>query len=470
MKIFGFEISRVKDLRGVSSVANYGGGGGFFGGVLESFAGAWQKNIVAEPRQNLLAFSAVYSCIRLISEDVGKLRIKLMERDDTNGIWTEVEGNVSPFLGVLRKPNAYQTRIQFLVQWITSKLLYGNTYVYLERRDLRGLVTAMHILDARRVKPLVADDGSVYYELSADYLSGIAQNVTIPASEIIHDRCITLFHPLVGVSPIYACGSSATQGMRIQANSAKFFENMSRPSGVLTAPGTITDETANRFKSEFEKNFSGGNIGRLLVAGDGLKYEPMTIPAADSQLIEQLKWTVEDVARCFGVPLHKLGGSDNPKFTNFGALNQDYYSQTLQIYIESLELLLDEGLGLVDVPSQNYGTELDLSGILRMDPSGRADTTAKLIGAAVISPNEGRALENLLPVEGGDSPMIQQQNFSLAALAKRDAKADPFVTATPPAAPALPAPVPAAPSQDNSKGFDDFMRQVLEEYPEALNA
>jgi phage portal protein BeeE len=52
---------------------------------------------------------------------------------------------------------------------------------------------------------------------------------------------ITFWHPLVGVTPIYACGAAATQGSRIQANSAKFFENMSRPSGQLTAPGEISE-------------------------------------------------------------------------------------------------------------------------------------------------------------------------------------------------------------------------------------
>ncbi|MEG7700666.1 phage portal protein, partial [Listeria monocytogenes] len=88
---------------------------------------------------------------------------------------------------------------------------------------------------------------------------------------------------------------SATQGSRIQKNSANFFENMSRPSGMLTGPGVIDDATAERLKREWEKNYSGQNIGRLAVLGDGLTYAPMTIAPEAAQLIEQLKWTVEDV-------------------------------------------------------------------------------------------------------------------------------------------------------------------------------
>jgi len=189
---------------------------------------------------------------------------------------------------------------------------------------------------------------------------------------------------------------------------------------------------ADRLKRHWEQNFAGNAIGKIAVLGDGLKYEAMTIPAADAQLIEQLRWTVEDVARCFHIPLHKLG-MGQPTLNNIGALNLDYYTQTLQLLIESIELLLDEGLSL---PSR-MGTELDLEGLLRMDPLSRADTSEKLVRGSVLAPNEARLQFNLAPVPGGDSPMSQQQNYSLAALAKRDAQADPFAPA---AAPVLPAP------------------------------
>ena len=383
----------------------------FMGFIRESFAGAWQRNVVVDNDRNLLAFSAVYACVTLISNDISKLRLKLMEQND-NGIWTEVL-NSPAFLPVLRKPNHYQNRIQFLCSWIMSKLIHGNAYV-LKQRDARQVVTALYVLDPRLVVPMVALDGSVFYQLSVDRISELELAATVPASEIIHDRMPALWHPLIGVSPIYACGSSATQGIRIQANSAAFFENMSRPSGVLTAPGVIQDATAERLKKAFEENFSGTGIGKLAVLGDGLKYEAMTIPAADAQLIEQLKWTVEDVARCFHVPLHMIG-SANPTFANIGTLNQAYYTQTLQALIESLEIAMDEGLALPPY----YGIELDLDALLRMDMASRFATWGSAIGAGWMSPNEARGKENMEPVKGGQTPYLQQQNWSLEQLDKR---------------------------------------------------
>jgi len=448
MRIFGFEVVRKK----AQTLSAINSSGGWFGLIRESFAGAWQRNIEVDAPREVLAFSAVFACVTIIAADIGKLRIKLVDEDD-NGIATEVKTS-SPFLPVLAKPNRYQTRIKFIECWVTSKLLYGNTFA-LKQRDGRGLVTALYILDAQRVTPLVADDGSVYYRIAADHLAQLPEAITVPASEIIHDRMVCLWHPLVGVSPIYACGMSATMGNRIQGNSTKFFDNMSRPSGALSAPGTISDQTAERIKKAWEENYGGANFGRLAVLGDGLKYEAMTIPAGEAQLIEQLKWTVEDVARCFHVPLFKLGGPE-PVRVSVESLNQTYYSDCLQTLIESVEACLDDGLALPG----GYHTELDLEGLMRMDTATRYDTKSKAIQGGWMSPNEARATENMPPVAGGESPYLQQQNYSLAALAKRDAKADPFAGAAPkpeltpaPGAPPMPVPAPAA-ANDKADSVD----------------
>ncbi len=276
--ILGDIVRRIKQVFYSIGGASYGTsyGRGLFGTIYESSAGAWQRNIVCETRENILAFSAVFGCVALIAHDIGKLRIKLMMQDDA-GIWDEVAAPA--FTPVIRKPNAYQTRIQFLERWMTSKLLWGNTYVY-KQRDLSGIVRELYVLDPQLVTPQLTTDGAVYYQINRDQLNDVEEAQYVPASEIIHDRGLCLFHPLVGISPIYACAASATQGIRIQAQSAKFFENMSRPSGMLTAPDTIDDVTAARIKTDFEAGQTGQNLGRLFVAGDGLKYEPISMPAS----------------------------------------------------------------------------------------------------------------------------------------------------------------------------------------------
>jgi HK97 family phage portal protein len=372
---------------------------------------------------------------------------------------------------VLRKPNRYQNRIKFYEQWIVSKLLHGNTYV-LKQRDARGVVVALYILDPTRTKPLVAPDGSVYYQLSKDNLSGIEDSTIVPASEIIHDVMVPLFHPLCGVSPLSACGLAAVQGLSIQGNSARFFQNGSRPGGVLTAPGVIEDATALRLKEYWETNFTGENAGKVAVLGDGLKYEQMAMNSTDAQLIEQLKWTGETVCSTFHVPAYKVGVGAPPAYNNIEALDAQYYSQCLQKLFECIEICLDEGLGLdKKIDGKVYGTEFDLDDLLRMDTATQVEALSKAVGGSIMTPNAALKKLNQSPVKGGDTIYMQQQNYSLEALSKRDARDDPFGTKKPEAPKAAPDATEDDPSLDSAAAKQIAawsLKQSLDSLP-ALN-
>jgi HK97 family phage portal protein len=410
----------------------YRGRGGWWS-ILEAAPGNWQQNVEVR-YDSVLSNHADFACRTLIASDISKLRIKLVAKD-SDGIWSETSNPA--YSPVLRKPNDFQNRIQFMEAWVLSKLQRGNAYV-LKQRDGRGVVVKLYVLDPALVTPLVSDNGSVFYQLSKDPLGGVEDSIIVPAREIIHDRFNCFFHPLVGLSPIFAGGLAAMQGLAIQNDSALFFQNGAQPGGILTAPGAITDETAARLKAHWDTNFSGKNSGKVAVLGDGLKYEGMKAKATDSQLIEQLKWSGEVVCSTYHVPPYKIGLGPMPTNNNVQSLNVEYYSQCLQVLLESIELCLDEGLGM----GEAIGTEFDTDNLLRMDSVTQMEVLDKSKG--IMSPNEQRKKLDLPPKKGGSSPMLQQQNFSLEALAKRDAQSDPF--GTKPAAPAEP----VEPANDNA--------------------
>ncbi|APZ53132.1 phage portal protein, HK97 family [Salipiger abyssi] len=403
--------------------------------IMESYAGAWQQNVEVDAR-GVLANPFIFRCQAMIARDISKLRVKLMTKD--GAIWKETTS--AAFSPVLRKPNAYQTRNQFWESYFLSKLSRGNTYV-LKQRDARRVVTRLHVLDPQRVTPLVSDSGEVFYQLATDNLASLEVDVTVPASEIIHDRWNCLFHPLVGLSPIWANGVAATQAQKISESSTQFFANQSRPGGILSAPGKISDETAARLKAAFETNYSGENAGKIAVVGDGLSFNPLTVAADDAQLVEQLKWTSETIATTFGIPHYKIGLGAMPTANNLEALNVEYYSQTLQGLIEDAESCLNEALGLDENTTRS---EFDLDGLLRMDSATQMETLKTGVGAGIIAPNEGRAKFGYGPVAGGEMPYLQQQNYSLEALAKRDAQPDPWGAGQPAR--------PAAPEADDEAG------------------
>lgn len=205
---------------------------GVWRSIYESFTGAWQRNVVLE-REDVLSFHAVFSCISLISKDIGKMPLELKKKD--GDIWVRAKDDRLKFL---EKPNHFQTMQQFLEYWIISKCRNGNTYI-LKLRNAFGVVEQLIVLNPDLVKPLVSDKGAVFYQINTDLLAQQSEAVILPASEIMHDRWNCLYHPLVGLSPITACGLAASNGIAIQKYGATFFNNMSRPSGILTAPGHI---------------------------------------------------------------------------------------------------------------------------------------------------------------------------------------------------------------------------------------
>lgn len=379
--------------------------------IQEGYIGSFQ----ADDPVNLsdaLAHPTVYACVTQIAGDIGKLRLRLMER--RGEIWSEIDRPA--YSPVLRKPNQFQTRQKFIESWLISKLTHGNTYV-LKVRDNDGVVIAMYVLDPLKVQPLVADDGSVFYRIRADALSRVPQDISaIPAREIIHDTMECLFHPLVGVPPLYAATLATSQGLAMQRNSAWFFRNKSQPGGILTAPGHIKDETATRIKNHWKENFSGEKSGRVAVLGDGLKYEPLAVTPKDANLVEQLKWSDEKICSTYKVPPYKVHVGDPPTYEQSETLDRKYYSDCLQRHIEAIESLLDEGLGM---PS-TYGTEFDLDDLMRMDFSLKMNTAVEGVKGGIFAPNEARRKFNLPPVKGGQTPYLQQQNFSLSALDERD--------------------------------------------------
>lgn len=389
--------------------------GGWRPWIREPFTGAWQQN--KEVRlSDVRDFFAIYACATLISGDISKMAAQVKRRDSER-VWKILEDSTHKLLA---RPNRYQNGVQFRQWWINSKLANGNAYV-LKQRGVGGKIEALYVLDPQKVMPLVADDGSVYYQLNTDNLAGVHETqMVVDASEIIHDRYQPQFHPLVGVSPVYAAALAGALGKKIQEDSRTFIENGASLSGVLSAPGAISKETAKSLSDQWNTNFTGAKAGRVAVVGDGLSFQAMRAKGIDSQIVEHLKLSADIVASCFHVPPFKIGMGQAPTKPQEG--NLIYYSDCLQVLIEEMEACLDAGL---DLPAGTV-VELDTDDLLRMDAATIIETLAKSVDGSISTPNEARAKVGLKPLSGGDSIYMQQQNYSLEALAKRDAQDDPF--------------------------------------------
>lgn len=404
MKLFGFSVTREKSLNAI--------GGAFRNGwrtISEPFSGAWQRNL-EEKRGDLITYPTLYACAFRISSDIGKLPFSLRTRAKS-GVWTEIAN--AAYDPVLRKPNGFQTAAQFREYWILTKLINGNAYI-LKRRDERRVVVELYVLNPEWVMPMVSESGAVFYQLQTDPLNTLpegypSEQLLVPASEIIHDRCMTVHHPLIGVPPLAAAHWPALKNMKIMRSATEFFGNNAQPGGLLSAPAGMTDEDAAAVKKYWETEFSGTNAGKVAIVGADMTFTSFAMKSIDSQMIEQMRYSDEQICQPFGIPPFKVGIGTIPSSLGVDGLNQLYYADALQTHIEHMEGLLNDGLKV----SAPLSIELDLEPLLRMDVAKQAEVHTKLVGGGIETPNEGRLPFNLGPLEGGDTVYMQQQDIPL---------------------------------------------------------
>ena len=410
MRIFGFNITREKAAKPVTDWRRG------WRVIHEPYTGAWQKNDELK-RGDLTCYPALYACLNRITQDIGKLPF-LLKRRGANGIWEVAENPAwSP---VLRKPNGYQTAQQFREAWILSKLLDGNTFV-LKQRDNRGVVTSLYVLDPSRVEPLVSEAGRVFYRLNYGTANNLlpdaygGEQITVPASEIIHDRINPFHHQLLGMPPLCAAALAAGKNFKILRNSSAFFANNASPGGLITAPAGLTEEEADAIQAAFNERYSGENSGKIAVIGADLRFTPFSFKAADSQLVEQLRYSDEQICQPFGIPPFKIGIGSIPAGMTVDQINLLYHEDALSGHIEAMENLLDEALNL----PQDWGIWLDTEPLFRMDEGKRAEIETKLVGGMIKTPDESRAKFGLAPTAGGNTLWGQHQDYPLGTLANR---------------------------------------------------
>lgn len=377
--------------------------------VHEPYTGAWQNN-EALTADSALANPSVFGCLSAISADIGKIAPPLLLEEDDDGFWNETRN--SAYTPVLRAPNRYQTAQQFHEQVVISLLLHGNAYL-LKNRDERSVVNQLYVLEPSRVKVLIAPDGSVYYELQPNDLAGIAPDTPpaiAPAREIIHIRINCFFHQLMGVSPLYAVAGAVSQAHAIQSSSSAFFNNGGRSPFAVIAPTKLDPASAARLQAEAIKFKTSGSMILEL----GVQLVPMPTSAADTQLIAQLGWTEETIAKCFRFPISLLNSAKQPPYANAEA-SQLQYKACLEPYMTSIANGLTTGLEL----PLYLKVEFDDTLLSWIDTTTRVNA-AKVAITAGLSPNEVR--EEFFgrgPVEGGELPYLQQQNWPVADLADR---------------------------------------------------
>lgn len=355
--------------------------------------------------------ATVNACVNAYAQTIAQL---------PGGHFEKTEGGepkritTSPLARLLRNPNGYQTRSDFMLNLVTDIMFTGNAYAWAER-DERQAVVALHLMPARSTAPYVDQDSrAIFYALGANPILGKI-DFLVPQRDVLHVRGRTRQgDPLHGVSPITWAALAQAANIAISGTQAQFFNNASQPSGVLVSKQPLTKDQMDRLRAAWAEHATGVAMGEVPILGGDLSWVPMGITAQDSELVDAFGMTVADIARAFGVPLPIIGDLSNATFNNVEQLIALWLSTGLGFWVEHIEIAFDKFFGL---PLNQY-VELDTDTLLRTAFKDRIEGLTAAITGGLYSPNEARRKEGLGDVEFGDEPRVQAQVVPLSQVDK----------------------------------------------------
>lgn len=351
-----------------------------------------------------MQMTAVYSCVRILSETLASLPLHIYEVTDTNS----KKALDHPLYTLLHdEPNTEMTSFIFRETLMTHLLLWGNAYAQIIRNG-KGEVLGLYPLMPDRMKVDRDERGQLYYEyLVSDSDAGGKGSGTVRLSptDVLHIPGLG-FDGLVGYSPIAMAKNAIGMAIATEEYGAAFFANGATPSGILEHPGVVKNPEAMR--ESWAKGFSGRNSHKVAILEEGMKYTPISIAPNEAQFLETRKFQLNEIARIFRVPPHMVGDLEKSIFSNIEQQSLEFVKYTLDPWVTRFEQAMTRRLLTAD-EKKKYYIKFNVDGLLRGDYQSRMNGYATARQNGWMSANDIRTLENLDLIsdkEGGNLYLI----------------------------------------------------------------
>lgn len=338
--------------------------------------------------------SAVFAASRLLAETISCMPFDIYERAGNVPAETLALRNL-----LLNKPNRYQTRIGFFETVILNLCTSGNAYVLRQKNTLGDLIGLMP-LTSRNMTVEVLDDGALLYQY-------VGRNEVIKEyreADIWHVRLFG--NGIMGMSPLSFAAGSVSVGLSAARKTTGNFANGGKPYGYVKSPAFLNDAQRTAIGSQLSE-LQAGRLSRVPVLEGGMSFEAVSLSPADMQLLETRKYTVEDIARFWGVPsvlINDTGGS-TVWGSGIGEIVTGFYKLNLRPYLERLEESIR--IDLLSVADRDkYVPAFDFDSLMRADTATRVKNHQTMVLSGQMTINEARQAEGRSRVDGGDVVLV----------------------------------------------------------------
>ncbi|HDT1800217.1 phage portal protein [Enterobacter hormaechei] len=343
-----------------------------------------------------IQLSAVWACVRLLSESISTLPLKIYVRQPDGSRKAATD---HPAYSVLcRRPNSEMTPSRFMLMVVASICLRGNAFI--EKKFIANrLVSLVPLLPQNMVVKRLTT-GALEYKYTEN-----GNERVIPVKNIMHIRGFGL-DGVCGMMPMKTGRDVIGSAMAVEESAAKIFEQGLQSSGFLSSENALNDEQRERLRSYMSAFTGSKNAGKIMVLEGGLTYQGVTMNPEDAQMLESRAFSIEEICRWFRVPPFMVGHTTKQSSwaSSLEGMNLQFLTHTLRPLLVNIEQEI--GRCLLDSDDDVFA-EFSVEGLLRADSAGRAAYYTSALQNGWMSRNDVRRLENMPPIEGGDIYTVQ---------------------------------------------------------------
>ncbi|MBS3829810.1 phage portal protein [Proteus mirabilis] len=346
-----------------------------------------------------MQLSAVWACVRLLSESISTLPIKIY-KSESDGSRSLAKDH--PIYRLLcKQPNFEMTPSRFMLMVVASLCLRGNSFI--EKKYIGSKLVALEPLLPQNMMVKRSDQTGM---LEYKYTDPLGQKTrTIPTNKIMHIRGFGM-DGICGMIPVKIGRDVIGAALSVEESAAKIFENGLQSSGFLSSEFPLDDEQRERIRSYLLSFVGSKNAGKMMVLEGGMKYNNVTMNPEAAQMLESRTFSIEEICRWFRVPPFMVGHMDKQSSwaSSVEGMNMQFLTNTLRPLLVNIEQEISRCLLNGD---DDYYAEFSVEGLLRADSEGRSAYYTTALQNGWMSRNDVRRLENLPPIEGGDIYTVQ---------------------------------------------------------------
>lgn len=355
-----------------------------------------------ENDERVLSEATYFACMKVLSEGIGKLPLKLLRYNDRNGVETARKHALYYLLH--DRPNPYMTASTFWSTVEYNRNHYGNAYVWIQGA---GSDMKLWILPSTDVKvwyddaKILADQPDIYYR----YSSG-GKLYQFGSEEILHFKSSNTLSGLVGVSVQDQLKMTIGGALKSQKMLNRMYESGFTAKAVLQYTGNLNDENVKAFVQGIETYAKGGlsdeDIKNIIPIPLGSQLTPLNVKLGDNQFIEVKQYTALQIASAFGIKPYQIGDYTKSSYASAEAQQLSFYVDTLLYIVKQYEEELTYKLLSQDEIKEGYHFKFNVAVILRADLATQINTLSTGVANFIYTPNEARAMLDLESKPGGD--------------------------------------------------------------------